>query len=62
LVSRALSAAASARQALSEQGELAVIQIVGQVRSAAVDVLRALGADRAEANAHLRAVGAKRWT
>jgi len=56
-VSRALGAAASARQALSEPGELAVIQIVGQVRSAAVDVLRALGADRAEADAHVRAVG-----
>jgi len=56
-VSRALGAAASARQALSEQASSAVIQIVGHVRSAAVDVLRALGADRAEADAHVRAVG-----
>ena len=45
----ALDAARSATESLKERHELATSVLVGQVRSAAVDLLRSTGMDQAQA-------------
>jgi uncharacterized membrane protein YgaE (UPF0421/DUF939 family) len=57
-IEAALGAAGSATQALDENPGLPISIIVGQVRSTAVDLLRALGIDRSEAVDHVRAAAA----
>jgi uncharacterized membrane protein YgaE (UPF0421/DUF939 family) len=54
-IEAALAAAGRATLALEESTNLQVSVIVGQVRTTAVDLLRALGTDRAEAVEHVRA-------
>jgi uncharacterized membrane protein YgaE (UPF0421/DUF939 family) len=54
-IESALAAAGRATLALEESTNLQVSVIVGQIRSTAVDLLRALGTDRAEAVEHVRA-------
>jgi hypothetical protein len=55
LVDSTLQAAARATACLDDRQDLAISLIVGSVRSAAVDILRALGVERLEAAAHVRA-------
>jgi HAMP domain-containing protein len=55
LVDSTLHAAASATACLDDRQDLAVNLVVGSVRSTAVDILRALGVERLEAAAHVRA-------
>jgi uncharacterized membrane protein YgaE (UPF0421/DUF939 family) len=55
LVEHALHAAATATSTLEQEPNLAIGVIVSTVRSAAVDLLRALGVERQEADAHIRA-------
>jgi hypothetical protein len=55
VIERALGAAHSANACLVEAHSLAVGLIVAQVRAIAVDLLRALGAERLDASAHVRA-------
>lgn len=60
-VEHALRAAGRATQILDEHPGLPVTVLIGQVRSCAVDILRALGVERQEASARVRdaaAVGA----
>ena len=60
-VEHALRAAGRATQILEEHPGLPVTVLIGQVRSCAVDILRALGVERQEASARVRdaaAVGA----
>ena len=59
VIEAALSAAGRATVALEGSTSLPLSVIVGQIRSTAVDVLRALGVDRSEAVEHVRA--AARW-
>jgi uncharacterized membrane protein YgaE (UPF0421/DUF939 family) len=54
-IEAALAAAARATLALEGNTSIPVTVIVGQVRSTAVDLLRALGIDRSEAVGHVRA-------
>lgn len=55
LVEHALHAAATATSTLEGEPNLAIGVIISAVRSAAVDLLRALGVERQEADAHVRA-------
>ncbi len=55
VIERALSAARLANASLAEPHSLAVGVIVAQVRAIAIDLLRALGAERLDASAHVRA-------
>ena len=55
LVERALHAAATATASRDGDADLAIGVVVSAVRSAAVDLLRALGVERHEADAHVRA-------
>ena len=55
MVEHALHAAATATASLDDEPNLAVGVIVSIVRSSAVDLLRALGVERQEADAHVRA-------
>jgi len=55
LVEHALHAAATATGTLDDEPALAVGVVVSAIRSAAVDLLRALGVERQEADAHVRA-------
>jgi hypothetical protein len=55
LVDHTLHAAASAMACLDDRQDLSISLIVGSVRSSAVDILRALGVERLEAAAHVRA-------
>jgi uncharacterized membrane protein YgaE (UPF0421/DUF939 family) len=57
LIGRALGAAAAATACLDDHSSLAMSLIVSQARSAAVDLLRALGVERLEARAHLASFG-----
>ena len=59
LISRALGAAADAGECLDADLGLPVEVIVSQLRAAAVDLLRTLGVERTEADAHVRAAGGK---
>ena len=54
-IEAALTAAGRATRALGGNTSIPVTVIVGQVRSTAVDLLRALGIDRSEAVEHVRA-------
>ena len=49
-----MRAAALANAVLEETGNLSAVHIVGQIRLAAVDLLRATGLPRAEAQAAVR--------
>ena len=55
LIDFTLHAAATATGCLEDRQDLSINLIVGSVRSAAVDILRALGVERLEAAAHVRA-------
>ena len=55
VVERALGAASAANACLAAQPGLAISVVIAQVRSIAVDLLRALGAERLDASAHVRA-------
>ena len=52
--SAAIRAAALANSVLEETGNLSALHIVGQIRMAAVDLLRATGLPRADAQAAVR--------
>jgi hypothetical protein len=52
---QALAAARSANACLAEGPSLAVGLSVAQIRAIAIDLLRALGAERLDASAHVRA-------
>ena len=53
--SAALRAAEDANAVLQETGNMSALHIVGQVRSTAVDLLRAAGVEHAEAVSGVRA-------
>ena len=55
VIERALGAARLANASLAEPHSIAVGVIVAQVRAIAIDLLRALGAERLDASAHVRA-------
>lgn len=57
LIGRALGAAAAAGECLDADLGLPVDVIVSEVRAGAVDLLRALGVERTDADAHVRATG-----
>jgi hypothetical protein len=54
----ALEAARLANHVLQETGNMSALHLVGQVRSTAVDLLRGLGVDYADARDAVRAGGA----
>lgn len=58
-IGSALEAAALATQALEADPELSAAHLVGQVRSTATDLLRALGVERADAVERVRAAAAQ---
>ena len=60
VIERALGAARLANASLAEPHSLAVGVIVAQVRAIAIDLLRALGAERLDASAHVRAAAPAR--
>jgi hypothetical protein len=55
VVDHALHAATTATACLDDSQDLSISLIVGSIRSSAVDILRALGVERLEAAAHVRA-------
>ena len=57
LISRSLGAATAASECVDGEVGLPINVIVSQVRAGAVDLLRTLGVERAEADAHVRAAG-----